>query len=166
MSHHDARELTEPVHYGCVIPSDLLYDVDMDVWIRLEGDIATIGMTDPAQTRCGKLVVVAFRKVGKAITRGRGLATIESAKWVGPIPSPLSGEIVEVNEEIFRRDILMANRDPYGDGWFVKLRPFDLEGERALLTDAATAFERYKTKIDENEIRCYRCADPPPDELP
>ena len=71
MSHHDARELTEPVHYGCVIPSDLLYDVEMDVWIRLEGDVATIGMTDPAQTRCGKLVVVHFRKVGKEIKRGR-----------------------------------------------------------------------------------------------
>lgn len=158
MSRHDA-ELAQPNHYGCVIPADLLYDVEMDVWIRLDDDVATVGMTDPAQTRCGKLVMVDFRKVGKQVRRGRGLATIESAKWVGPIPSPLSGEILEVNEETFRRDILMANRDPYGEGWMVKLRPSDLEGERGLLADGGQAFEAYRAKIEENDIRCFRCAD-------
>ncbi|HEX9713949.1 MAG TPA: glycine cleavage system protein H [Actinomycetota bacterium] len=160
MSPPDGADLiTEPSHYGCVIPADLLYDVEMDVWIRLDGDVATIGMTDPAQTRCGKLVAVDFRKVGRAIRRGRGLATIESAKWVGPVPSPLTGELLEVNAETFGRDILIANRDPYGEGWLAKVRATALGEERALLADGKQAFEAYKPKIEENEIRCFRCAD-------
>lgn len=150
---------TEPNYYGCVIPADLLYDVEMDVWVRLEGDEAVIGMTDPAQTRCGKLVAVDFRKVGRNVPRGRGLATIESAKWVGPIPSPLTGEIVAVNSEAFARDILIANRDPYGEGWLARVRAAQLEDEIGLLKDGAAAFEHYRAKIDELEIRCFRCAD-------
>lgn len=147
-------------YFGCVIPADLLYDVEFDVWVGLSDDgTATIGMTDPAQTRCGKIVAVEFRKVGKIVARGRGLATIESAKWVGPVPSPLSGEIIATNAEAFARDILIANRDPYGEGWLVRLRPAKLEEERALLTRGAGAFEAYRTKIDELEIRCFRCED-------
>ena len=149
----------DEIHYGCVIPRDLLYDVDADVWIRLEGDEAVIGMTDPAQTRCGKLVALDFRRVGKMITRGRGLATVESAKWVGPVASPLSGEIVAVNDATFERDILVANRDPYGEGWLVRLRPSALADERAMLQGWDEAFALYKQRIDELEIRCFRCAD-------
>jgi len=155
-----------PNHYGCVVPTGLLYDIEKDVWIKLDGDIAVIGMTDPAQTRCGKLVAVEFRKVGKVIKRGRGLATIESAKWVGPVPSPLTGEVLEVNRAAFDKDILIANRDPYGDGWLVKMRPTSLDTEQGDLIDADTAFERYKALIEELEIRCFRCADPPPEPLP
>lgn len=150
-------------YYGCVIPAELSYDLDADVWIRFEGPEAVIGMTDPAQTRCGKLVAVDFRKVGKTIKRGRGLATIESAKWVGPVPSPLTGEIVATNEAMFGRDILIANRDPYGEGWLVRLRPTMIDEERGLLTPGPEAFEQYRARIDELEIRCFRCADPPPE---
>jgi len=149
----------DEIHYGCVIPRDLLYDVEADVWIRLEGDEAVIGMTDPAQTRCGKIVAVDFRRVGKLIERGRGLATIESAKWVGPVPSPLTGEIVTVNSATFNRDILIANRDPYGEGWLVRLRPDALDEERGMLQAWDEAFAAYKQRIDELEIRCFRCAD-------
>lgn len=152
-------------YYGCVIPADLLYDVDMDVWVRLEGETAVVGMTDPAQTRCGKVVAVSFRRVGRAVPRGRGLATIESAKWVGPVPSPLSGEIVATNEEAFARDILVANRDPYGSGWLVRLRPTNLDEEIGLLLPGTDALERYKAKIDELEIRCFRCADEDPGDV-
>ncbi|MGH2830034.1 MAG: glycine cleavage system protein H [Actinomycetota bacterium] len=150
---------TAEVYYGCQIPQDLLYDVVMDVWVRLEDDEAVIGLTDTAQTRCGKLVAIEFRRVGKVVDRGRGLATIESAKWVGPVPSPLSGEIVAVNAQAFGRDILIANRDPYGEGWLVRLRPTRLVAERPLLHGAAEAFDLFRAKIDELEIRCFRCAD-------
>jgi glycine cleavage system H protein len=146
-------------YFGCVIPEDLLYDVEMDVWVRLDGDEAVCGVTDPAQTRCGKFVAVQFRKVGKHVVRGRGLATIESAKWVGPFPSPLSGDIVAVNQETFGRDILMANRDPYGEGWLVRIRPTNRDAEIGLLQRGAEAFDAYRAKIDELEIRCFRCAD-------
>ncbi|MEX2557919.1 MAG: glycine cleavage system protein H [Actinomycetota bacterium] len=149
-----------PQNYlGCVIPEELLFDVEMDVWVRIEGEEAVLGMTDPAQTRCGKFVAVQFRKVGKTVARGRGLATIESAKWVGPFPSPLSGEILAVNSEGFGRDILIANRDPYGEGWLVRIRPTNLDEEIGTLLRGSDAFDAYRSKIDELEIRCFRCAD-------
>ena len=59
------------VYRGCAFPEDLLYDVEQDVWVRLEGDVATMGMTDPAQTRCGKFVSVRFKRVGKIIPKGQ-----------------------------------------------------------------------------------------------
>ncbi len=147
------------VYRGCVFPEDLLFDVAQDVWVRIQDGIAICGMTDPAQTRCGKFVAVRFRAVGKKIERGRALATIESAKWVGAFPAPLSGEIVATNEATFKRDILMVNREPYEAGWLVKLRPTNLEAERGALVDAATAFVEYQKKIEDLKINCMRCMD-------
>lgn len=149
----------EPNWYGCVIPADLLYDVEHNVWVRLEGDEVVMGMTDVAQTMCGKFVQVTWKAPGRTVERGRPLAVIESAKWVGPFPTPLTGEILANNESGFAADLLVANRDPYGDGWLYRLRPSDLEGEKALLDDGATAFVRYQQFIEENEIRCVRCAE-------
>lgn len=145
--------------YGCVVPSDLLYDVDDNVWVRLEGEDVVLGMTDVAQTMCGKFVQVTWKAPGRTVKRGRSLAIIESAKWVGPFPTPLTGEIVANNEAGFAADPLAANRDPYGAGWLYRLRPSDLEQERGALVDGETAFERYKGFIEANEIRCFRCAD-------
>ncbi len=148
------------VYRGCDIPETLFYDVERDVWARFEADgLVTLGMTDPAQTRCGKVVSIRFKAVGRQVGRGRSLATIESAKWVGPFPAVLSGEIVATNEAAFKRDILVANRDPYGAGWLVRLRPGDLEAERGLLLTGAEARERYRARIDELKINCFRCAE-------
>lgn len=143
---------------GCDIPEGLHYDVDHDVWARFEptGEV-TLGMTDPAQTRCGKLVSIRFKKVGRHVDRGQSLATIESAKWVGPFPAVLSGEIVANNEAAFRTDILTANKDPYGAGWLVKIRPSELEAQRGGLLSGEQAVERYRTRIAELKIHCYRC---------
>ena len=73
------------IYYACEIPEDLYYDIEHDVWIRFEGDVAVLGMTDVAQTRCGKFAAISFRDVGKKVSQGKTLATIESAKWVGPL---------------------------------------------------------------------------------
>ena len=147
------------IYYGCDIPEDLYYDVERDVWIRFEGDIAVLGMTDPAQTRCGKLVAVRFKKPGKVVKQGRALATIESGKWVGPFPAPFTCEVVETNEATFTENILVANKDPYGAGWMVKVRPLNLDGERDHLVTGEEAVKRYIEKIEANGIRCFRCAD-------
>ena len=146
------------IYYGCDIPEDLYYDVERDVWIRFEGDLAVLGMTDPAQTRCGKLVAIRFRKVGRVVRQGKALATIESGKWVGPFPAPFTAEIVETNAA-FQEDILLANKDPYGAGWLVKVRPLDLEAEGDHLVTGEEAVRRYMARIDELEVRCFRCAD-------
>lgn len=153
-----ARDMT--IYYGCDIPDDVWFDFERDLWVRFESDgTATLGMTDTAQTRGGKLVNITFKKPGKIIAQGKSAATIESAKWVGPFPMPFSGEVVAVNEETFKRDILIANRDPYGAGWLVRVRPTDLDAERGHLIRGEEAIEKYKQRIVELGLKCYRCVD-------
>lgn len=145
--------------HGCVVPDDLLYDVDLHVWVRLDGETAVLGMTDVAQTMGGRTVQISWKKTGRRYARGRSLAVIESAKWVGPFPTPLTGELLEVNDTAFAADIAIANRDPYGSGWLARVRPSALDSELGLLADGVTAFAHYQALIDERGIRCYRCAD-------
>lgn len=147
------------IYYGCQIPEDLYYDIERDVWIRFDGDIAVLGMTDPAQTRCGRFVALRFKKPGRVVRQGRALATIESGKWVGPFPAPFTAEIVETNEAAFREDILLANKDPYGAGWLVKVRPLNLDAERDHLVTGEEAVRRYKARIEELGVRCFRCVE-------
>jgi glycine cleavage system H protein len=151
--------MADQLWHGCVVPDDLLYDVDLHVWVRLDGELAVLGMTDVAQTMGGRMVQISWKKTGRSYARGRTLAVIESAKWVGPFPAPLSGELLEVNEAAFAADIAIANRDPYGAGWLARVRPAALDSELGLLADGAAAFARYQSLIEERGIRCYRCAD-------
>jgi glycine cleavage system H protein len=147
------------VYRGCYLPDDRAYDIEGDLWVRLEGDLARLGMTDVAQTRMGKMVSILFKRPGRRVRAGGSVATVESAKWVGPIHTPFSGEIVEPNEAAFSSDILVANRDPYDAGWITLIRPDSpAEPLRPLLvSDAALA--AYKARIDELDISCFRCAD-------
>ena len=148
------------VYRGCEFPEDLLFDVQRDVWVRREADgLATLGMTDPAQARCGKLVFVRLKPPGRTIERGKSLGTIESAKWVGPFPAPLTGEIVKTNSAEFERDVLSANKDPYGRGWLVQLRPTHWEEESPDLLPGSQAADIYRTRLDEIQLQCYRCAE-------
>jgi glycine cleavage system H protein len=147
------------IYYACDIPEDLYYDIDRDVWIRFEGELAILGMTDVAQTRCGKFAAVSFRDIGKKVAQGKALATIESAKWVGPFPAPFSCEIVQTNAAGFANDILLANKEPYTTGWLLKVKPTDLGMEREHLVTGTEAFERYKVRIRELKINCLRCID-------
>ena len=147
------------IYYGCDIPEDLYYDIEREVWIRFEGEFALLGMTDPAQTRCGKFTALSFRDVGKVVQQGKALATIESAKWVGAFPAPFTCEIVETNEKGFTKNILLANKEPYTTGWLVKVRPTNLENERTHLVTGEAATEKYKERIQELKINCLRCID-------
>lgn len=147
------------IYYACDIPEDLFYDIERDVWIRFEGEVAVLGMTDVAQTRCGKFAAISFRDVGKKVMKGKTLATVESAKWVGPFPAPFSCEIVETNETGFRRDILLVNKEPYTTGWIVKVKPTNLENERGHLVTGEEAFEKYRERIKELKVNCLRCID-------
>lgn len=152
--------MTLTIYRGCEFPEGLAYDVERDVWVRRDEDgCVTLGMTDPAQAQCGKFVHVRFKAVGRTLLRGQSAVTIESAKWVGPFPTPLTGEIVATNEAAFKQDILLANRDPYGAGWLVRLKPARLAEEWPALLPQEQAFERYQAKIAERNVQCYRCAD-------
>ena len=152
---------SERAYRGCEIPPELLYDVERDVWIRPDDDgTLTLGMTDPAQTRSGKFLHVQFKKVGRHLDAGQSAATVETAKWAGPFPTPLAGTVLETNERTFAADILIANRDPYGAGWIVRLRPdaWPPTGELGLVTGPEARI-RYEARIDALGLSCIRCAD-------
>lgn len=147
------------VYRGCEIPSELLYDVEQDVWIRpdADGDL-TLGMTDPAQSRAGRFLHIQFKRVGRHLEPGQSAATIETAKWAGPFPTPLGGTVLETNERAFTADILIANRDPYGAGWIVRLRPDGWPPATALAT-GPEALALYEARIERLGLNCLRCAD-------
>ncbi len=148
------------LYYGCDIPEDYYYHPDYDCWVRFEPDgTATMGMTDIAQTLAGKVLYLRFKRPGRKIKAGRSAATIESAKWVGPFVVPFDVELLETNERTFERDILIANKDPYGEGWLIKVRPADPEAARQSLITGQEAFEHFKKKIEANKINCFRCVD-------
>jgi glycine cleavage system H protein len=151
--------MTDQVWNGCVVPDDRLYDLDLHVWVRFEGDEALLGMTDVAQTMGGRVVSVSWKRPGRTLKRGQTIAVIESAKWVGPFPSPFAGELLTVNRQAYEDDIAIGNRDPYGAGWMARVRPAALDDKRSHLSDGAAAYEFYRLFTDERDIRCYRCAE-------
>lgn len=144
---------------GCAIPEGYFYDVPGDLWVRFEDGLARMGLTDVAQTRMGKMVSIRFKRVGKPVMAGKSIATVESAKWVGPIHSPFDGEVVATNDGAFGADILVANKDPYEEGWISVVRPDDPASSTDGLLSGDDAVEAYKKRIEEFEINCLRCAD-------
>ena len=147
-------------HRGCDIPEGLFYDVARDVWLRPEADgSVTLGMTDVAQTRAGKILHILFKKPGRHLEAGQSAATIESAKWAGPFPTPLGGTVAETNEAGFGADVLIANRDPYGAGWLVRLEPDAWAPADLGLVSGDLAVRRYEARIEELGLSCFRCAD-------
>jgi glycine cleavage system H protein len=114
-------------------PDDLLYHPAHD-WARVEGDVATFGITWYAQDSLGDVVVYLPPQIGAEVSAGRTYAELESVKAVSEIVAPLSGEVVEVNEAVVSTPELV-NDDPYGAGWLVKIRVANA-GERDQLLDA------------------------------
>lgn len=100
-------------------PDDLLYDREHN-WARIEGNTATIGLTDFGQDLAGEIVYAEVPRVGREITAGEPFMSLESGKWVGRIKAIVSGKISEANEEIEWESTLI-NEDPYGEGWFAKV---------------------------------------------
>jgi len=147
------------VYRGCDIPSGYSFDVEADLWIRFEDGVARLGLTDVAQTRMGQMVSIRFKRAGRRVKAGGSVATVESAKWVGPVHTPFAGEVVAGNEEAFERDILIANRDPYGEGWISVVRPDDTEEITEGLLAGEDALTAYRERIDELDVSCFRCAD-------
>lgn len=148
------------VHNGCAIPEEYLYDFELNTWVRLQQDgSALLGMTDVAQSMCGKIVSISFKATGRMVARGKTVAVIESAKWVGPFRTPLSGEVIATNGAAFAADGLIANRDPYGEGWVARVQPSELQGEREHLLDGRAAFPLYQELIEREKITCMRCTD-------
>ncbi|UCH57261.1 MAG: glycine cleavage system protein GcvH [Candidatus Bathyarchaeota archaeon] len=120
---------------GNEFPEDLYYHRD-HMWVKIEEGKARVGYNDWAQEAAGKLVNLSTRKVGRSVKAGKTLGTVESGKWVGPLKTPLSGEIVELNEEVLKTPSII-NDDPYGRGWIALLAPSDLDAEMGELIKGA-----------------------------
>ena len=105
------------------IPEDLLYTQEHE-WVRLEGDIATIGITDYAQQELTDITFVELPEVDTDVAKGDSFGTVDGIKAVSEVYSPLDGKVVEVNTELEDAPELV-NQDPYGDGWMVKVEMSD-----------------------------------------
>ncbi|MBI2691807.1 MAG: glycine cleavage system protein GcvH [Solirubrobacterales bacterium] len=116
-------------------PEDLIYHPEHD-WAKIDGDIATFGITWFAQDALGEVVFFEPPAVGTAVTKDASYAEIESVKAVSEVVAPLSGEIVEVNEALEAAPETI-NDDPYGAGWMVKIKLSDPSEVAALLDPAA-----------------------------
>jgi glycine cleavage system H protein len=138
-----------PVVRGCNLPDELLYDVENNIWYRDNGDgTVTVGMTAVAAAMAGQLVAVTPKKVGRTIAPEKSCAIVESGKWVGPAKLGSGGEIVEVNAAVVATPSI-ANEDPYGEGWFVRVRPEDWAGYSAKLTPGGDIGPAYEAKMDQ-----------------
>ncbi len=136
-----------PDYQGFRIPEDLHYDLGYHVWLRVEGDLVAVGATDPAQAYAGEIIHIGIKKAGTRVERGGILATIESAKFMGPMRSPVSGTVSAINGEVAKKPALV-NAEPYAN-WVVRLKPERLSAEVQLLTPGAAAAEKYKPIVDE-----------------
>ena len=105
------------------IPEDLQYTKSHE-WVRIEGDTATIGITDHAQDELGDIVFVELPEEGDTFDAGESFGTVESVKAVSDLYAPVGGEVVEVNSALEDAPENI-NEDPYGEGWIVKLRTTD-----------------------------------------
>lgn len=114
------------------IPQDLKYTKDHE-WVRIEGDVATVGVTDFAQGELGDIVYVEVETVDETLAREEIFGTVEAVKTVSDLFSPLSGEIVEFNESL-EDEPEKVNTDPYGEGWMVKIKFSDASEVNDLLT--------------------------------
>ena len=117
------------------IPQGLLYTKDHE-WVKVDGDVATVGITDFAQGELGDVVFVQLPDVGKRVAQGESFGTIEAVKAVADIYSPVSGEIVAVNVVLTEKPETM-NQDPYTSGWVAKIKVSNLAADKAHLMDAA-----------------------------
>ena len=118
-------------------PEDLRY-VPEHSWVRIEGDLGTIGISDPAQDELGEIVYVDLPEVGARIQARQKFGEIESVKTISDLVAPVSGEVVAVNPKLKAMPTLV-NEEPYGDGWMIQVRlsaPAEVDG---LLTAAEYA---------------------------
>lgn len=115
-------------------PPDLFYTKEHE-WVKLEGDVATVGITDYAQHSLGDIVYVELPRVGAELTAAAGVGVVESVKAVSDLFTPVSGDVTEVNATL-ETDPALVNREPFAGGWLFKVR---LAGEidRSALLNAA-----------------------------
>ena len=117
------------------IPANLKYTKDHE-WVRLEGDVAYIGITDFAQGELGDIVYVEIETIGDTVEKEAIFGSVEAVKTVSDLFMPVAGEVLEINPKLDGNPELV-NKDPYGEGWMVKIRPTDVAAVSSLLSAEA-----------------------------
>jgi len=143
---------------NCMLPDELLYHVDFNVWIHKNDDgTINLGMTDIAQSLAGNIIHCRPKKVGRSVKAGKSVATVESGKWVGPVKTPFAGEIVAANDDV-ESDATILNRSPYKQGWIVRIKPSNFDEDGVDLVSGNDAISEFKTYMAEKEIsECIHC---------
>uniref|UniRef100_A0A1D1YLG8 Glycine cleavage system H protein n=1 Tax=Anthurium amnicola TaxID=1678845 RepID=A0A1D1YLG8_9ARAE len=101
-------------------------------WVKHEGSVATIGITDHAQDHLGEVVFVELPESGSSVSKGGGFGNVESVKATSDVNSPISGEVVDINTKLTETPGLI-NKSPYGDGWMIKVKPSDPSELKSLM---------------------------------
>jgi glycine cleavage system H protein len=114
------------------IPADLLYTKDHE-WLRIEGDMGYVGITDFAQSELGDIVFIEIETMGETLGKEEVFGTIEAVKTVSDLFMPIGGEILEINPTL-EESPEVVNKDPYGEGWMVKIKIKDLSEKEDLLS--------------------------------
>ncbi|MGE5619158.1 MAG: glycine cleavage system protein H [Sphingomonadaceae bacterium] len=133
---------------GIVLPDDLYYHPEDHLWVRLEGDRARVGLDALAQRSAGTVGAVRLKPPGRPVAAGKPFGTMEAGKYVGPLKAPISGRVVEVNEEVMSRPSLL-NSDPYDRGWLIVLEPEDAPRDLAALVHGEGVHPWLERSIDD-----------------
>ena len=120
-------------------PEDLKYSKEHE-WVLVEGNVATVGITDYAQDQLGDIVFVELPGVGDKVSKEDAFGVVESVKAVSDVYAPVSGKVLEVNDDL-PENPEMLNEDPYGDGWMIKIEMNDPDELQDLMT--AAEYEEY-----------------------
>jgi glycine cleavage system H protein len=136
---------------GYNMPEDLYYHAEHS-WARVDGNRVTVGMSDFFQKEAGDIVYIDLPDEEEEVSQGEVCGKIQSRKWIGKLVSPVSGEIVQINEDL-EEETGLINTDPYGKGWVLVIEASDLESELENLIhgDAVVAFIEKEVKRAEEE---------------
>ena len=136
---------------GYNMPDELYYHKDHS-WARVDGSKVTVGMNDFFQKEAGDIVFVDLPDEEDEVSQGETCGKIQSRKWIGKLVAPVSGEIVEINEDL-EEDTSLINTDPYGKGWILVIEASDLESDlgNLLQGDALVGFIEQEIKVAEEE---------------
>lgn len=139
----------------CEFPEDALYDLENNVWVRLQSNRAMLGITSIHAALAGKLNKITFKPLGSALRKRQSVATIESARYFGVVRTPLTGTIIEAND-LLNTQPKLANDSPYENGWFVKIESSLAPEEVKALQDLAAAQETIKSQITQLRVKCFK----------
>lgn len=136
---------------GFEIREDLYYDVENHVWVKVVDSEILVGLDDVGQYLARRIVFIKPKPPGSVVKKGEPVAMLESVKWVGPLPAPMDGTVVEVNQEVVKRPLLI-NRKPY-EAWIVRMRPSNLEEGLKSLVTGEEALKRIEEDIRRRGVK-------------